>query len=159
MPNTQMLSKKLSNNSAHPLTAVKVVLGIAYQESIDVARSALMKIIEGDPRICATPQPSVGVTECTPTSVQLALSFWITDETLEAALKLEYLEKAKKALDAAAIEPTAATPVEVSAAAAPDAATDAAPERAPEQAPPERAVPAATAARALPPPREIRAAA
>jgi small conductance mechanosensitive channel len=144
-PNTQMLSKKLSNNSAHPLTAVKVVLGIAYQESIDIARAALMKIIEGDNRICAEPEPSVGVTECTPTSVQLALSFWVADESLEAALKLEYLEKAKKALDSASIEPTAATPVEVSAAAAE----------------PEDAAVAPTAPPATPvaPPREIRAAA
>jgi small conductance mechanosensitive channel len=143
-PNTQMLSKKLSNNSAHPLTAVKVVLGIAYQESIDIARAALMKIIEGDNRICAEPEPSVGVTG-TPTSVQLALSFWVADESLEAALKLEYLEKAKKALDSASIEPTAATPVEVSAAAAE----------------PEDAAVAPTAPPATPvaPPREIRAAA
>jgi hypothetical protein len=58
---------------------------------------------------------------------------------------LEYLEKAKKALDSASIEPTAATPVEVSAAAAE----------------PEDAAVAPTAPPATPvaPPREIRAAA
>jgi len=151
-PNTQMLAKKLSNNSSHPLTAVKVVLGIAYQESIDAARAVLMKIIEGDARICTDPKPSVAVTECTPTSVQLALSFWVADESLEAALKLEYLEKAKKALDAAAIEPTAATPVEVSAAAEPAEAAAPTQSVAP-------GTPTSVMAPAAAPPREIRAAA
>jgi small conductance mechanosensitive channel len=106
-PNTQMLSKKLMNNSAHPLTAVKVVVGIAYQESIDDARRVLLGMFKGDERVCRDPEPSVGVQECTPASVQLALSFWVVDESLEASLKLEYLEKAKKTLDAASIEPTA----------------------------------------------------
>ena len=106
-PNTQMLSKKLMNNSAHPLTAVKVVVGIAYQESIDDARRVLLGMFKGDERVCREPEPAVGVQECTPASVQLALSFWVVDETLEPALKLEYLEKAKKTLDAASIEPTA----------------------------------------------------
>ncbi|MEA2711820.1 MAG: hypothetical protein QOF78_4421 [Phycisphaerales bacterium] len=106
-PNTHMLSKKLMNNTTHPLTAVRVVIGIAYQESIDAARTVLLKLVEGDKRICAEPEPTLGVIECTPTSVQLALLFWIADEALEWKLKVEYLEKAKKALDAAHIEPTA----------------------------------------------------
>jgi small conductance mechanosensitive channel len=111
-PNTQMLSKKLSNNTAHPLTAVKVVIGIAYNASIDRARGALLTLVEGDKRICKDPEAAVTVVDCTPASVQLALAFWISDETLEGALKVEYLEKAKKALDAASIEPTApAAPV------------------------------------------------
>ena len=106
-PNTQMLSKKLSNNTAHPLTAVRVQIGIAYTASIDGARGVLLKLVEGDDRICVDPEASVTVVDCTPASVQLALAFWISDETQEGALKVEYLEKAKKALDAANIEPTA----------------------------------------------------
>jgi small-conductance mechanosensitive channel len=133
-PNTQMLAKKLSNNTAHPLTAVRVVIGISYKESIDQARSALLKLVGGDKRICTDPEAAVTVVECTPASVQLALAFWISDETLEGPLKVEYLEKAKKALDAASIEPTAPAP-------------------APEP------VPAPEAATVVVPPREIRAAA
>jgi small conductance mechanosensitive channel len=159
-PNTQMLSKKLMNNSTHPLTAVKVVVGIAYQESIDDARRVLLAMFAGDDRVCRDPAPTVGVAECTPTSVQLALSFWVADEALEAELKLAYLEKAKKTLDAASIEPTAppapatsatATVIAITQEAAP---ADASPD-APADPPPAAPKPALSAA----PPREIRAAA
>jgi small conductance mechanosensitive channel len=103
-PNTEMLAKKLVNNTSHPLTAVRVVIGIAYTESIDQARSVLLKLIEGDERICKDPKPGVGVAECAANSVNLGLGFWVADEKLEGALKGEYLEKAKKAFDAAGIQ-------------------------------------------------------
>ena len=151
-PNTQMLSKKLSNKTAHPLTAVRVVIGIAYKESIDQARALLLKIIDGDNRICRDPEATVTVVECTPTSVQLALGFWISDETLEGALKVEYLEKAKKALDSASIEPTATAPpaaVAVAAVANVTTADAEAPAAPPAPAPEPKLIPS----------REIRAAA
>jgi small conductance mechanosensitive channel len=103
-PNTEMLAKKLINNTSHPLTAVRVVIGIAYKESIDRARAVLLKLLEGDARICKDPKPGVGVVECAASSVNLGLSFWVADEKLEGMLKGEYLEKAKNALDAAGIQ-------------------------------------------------------
>ena len=103
-PNTEMLAKKLINNTSHPLTAVRVVIGIAYKESIDHARAVLLKLVEGDERICKDPKPGVGVAECAASSVNLSLGFWVADEKLEGMLKGEYLEKAKKAFDAAGIQ-------------------------------------------------------
>ena len=161
-PNTQMLAKKLMNNSTHPLTAVKVVVGIAYQESIDAARTILLRMVAGDERICAEPEPSVGVVECTPTSVQMALSFWVVDETLEAAMKQEYLEKAKKSLDAAAIEPTGPAAVAIEPPAAVSVTHEAAPADEANAAPAPAAAPepnAPVTPALKPTPREIRAAA
>ena len=116
-PNTQMLSKKLMNNSTHPLTAVKVNVSIGSGDSIDLARATLLKMIEGDRRICLHPAPTVDVIECTASSVQLSLSLWIQDESQEYALKVQYLERAKKALDASAASAVAAPTREIRAAA------------------------------------------
>jgi small conductance mechanosensitive channel len=103
-PNTHMLSTRVSNHSSYPLTRVRVDIGIAYGESIDDARQVLLSIVQGDDRICQEPAPSVAVAECASSSVNLALYFWVEDESIERAMKGEYLEKAKKAFDQAGIQ-------------------------------------------------------
>jgi small conductance mechanosensitive channel len=103
-PNTHMLAARVSNHTTHPLTRVAVPIGIAYKESIDAARAALLAACHGDERIAPDPAPSVVVAGCGDSSVNLLLSFWITDESLEKKIVFEYLERCKKALDAASIQ-------------------------------------------------------
>jgi small conductance mechanosensitive channel len=102
-PNTHMLASKLSNHTTHPVTRVRVDIGIAYKESIAAAREVLLSIVKDDERISTEHEASVAVTECASSSVNLALFFWVTDESIERAMKSEYLEKAKNAFDDAGI--------------------------------------------------------
>ena len=44
------------------------------------------------------------VTECAESSVNLKLRFWVEDEAIEKKIRYEYLERTKKAFDAAGIE-------------------------------------------------------
>jgi small conductance mechanosensitive channel len=104
MPNTQMLSNKLSNYSVNPISKVKVPIGIAYKESIDRARQVLLGLVAGDARVCKDPAPGVGVAQCADSSVNLVLSFWVTDASTGRGMYGEYLEKAKNAMDTAGIE-------------------------------------------------------
>ena len=104
LPNTHMLSTKVSNHSSNPVNRVNIPIGIAYKESIDKARAALLAATNGDSRLCQDPPPSVVVKECADSSVNLILRFWIRDESIERSIGYEYTEKAKKALDAAGIE-------------------------------------------------------
>jgi small conductance mechanosensitive channel len=104
MPNTYMLANRVANHSTHPVIRVEIPIGIAYKESIDSARSALLSIVHGDERICKDPPPSVVVSACADSSVNLLIWLWIHDEAVEKSVFYEYLEKAKKALDAAHIE-------------------------------------------------------
>lgn len=103
-PNTYVLSNKLINHSVHPINRVSVAIGIAYKESIDKAREALLAVPRGDDRICTDPPPEVVVNECADSSVNLLLRFWIRDESVERRIRYEYTEKSKKALDSAGIE-------------------------------------------------------
>jgi small conductance mechanosensitive channel len=103
MPNTVMLATKLRNRTTNPKTQVRVSIGIAYKESIANARAVLLATTDGDARLSADPAPAVTVMECADSSVNLALSMWTTDESIEGTLRSEYLEKAKNALDAAGI--------------------------------------------------------
>jgi small conductance mechanosensitive channel len=103
-PNTHMLSSRLSNHSTHPQTRVTVPIGIAYKESIDAARAALLATTVNDSRLLKDPPPTVVVAECADSSVNLLFRFWLLDEAEEKKIIFEYMEKAKKALDAANIE-------------------------------------------------------
>jgi len=103
-PNSYVLSHKVSNHTTHPLTRVSIPIGVAYKESIDASRAALLGTIHGDERIAKDPPPQVAVAECGDSSVNLLLRFWLLDESLEKVIVFEYLEKAKKALDAANIQ-------------------------------------------------------
>ena len=104
IPNTLVLSQKFINKSTNTITRASVPIGIAYSESIDAAREVLLGLVEGDRRIVKHPEAIVEVRACSSSSVDLMLHFWIREEAYEDALIWEYLEKAKKALDAAGIE-------------------------------------------------------
>jgi small-conductance mechanosensitive channel len=83
---------------------IEIPIGIAYKESIDAARAALLSTVEGDDRICKEPAPSVVVAACADSSVNLLLRVWTREEAIERTVFYDYLERAKKALDAAHIE-------------------------------------------------------
>jgi len=104
IPNTKILSDQIINKTTNPVTRVNVPMGIAYKESIDKAREVLLRTMATDPRIEKRPAPEVVVRACAASSVDLMLHFWIREERYEDAMVWEYLEKSKKALDAAGIE-------------------------------------------------------
>jgi small conductance mechanosensitive channel len=103
-PNTYMLSHRVSNHSTNPINRVSVPIGISYKASIDEARRTLLKVCDGDRRIVSHPAPEVVVDNCGESSVNLALRFWISDESAERTIRHEYSERAKRALDEAKIE-------------------------------------------------------
>lgn len=103
LPNSDVVAKKIVNFSRTPRVRVHVPVGIAYGASVDAARSALLAAVAGDERLLAAPAPAVAVTELADSSVNLELVVWAADPSRRGALRNEYLERAKKALDAAGI--------------------------------------------------------
>ena len=103
VPNTMMLSRKLSNRSIHPATRVTVSIGIAYKDSIAQARAVLLPLVRGDQRVLPAPEPVVQVDACSESTVHLVMRFWVEDEAVALRIRHEYLEKAKNALDTAGI--------------------------------------------------------
>lgn len=104
LPNSKILAEQIINKTSNDITRVNVPIGIAYHESIDKAREALLAAVAKDPRIEKRPEPEVVVRACAASSVDLMLHFWIKEERYQDAMMWEYTEVAKKALDAAGIE-------------------------------------------------------
>jgi small conductance mechanosensitive channel len=103
LPNSDVVAKKIVNYSRTPKARVHVPVGVAYSASIDAARAALLSAAEGDGRLLETPAPAVVVTELADSAVVLELILWAADPSRRNALRAEYLERAKNALDRAGI--------------------------------------------------------
>jgi small conductance mechanosensitive channel len=104
LPNTYVLARRLSNQTAHRLRRVNVPVGIAYKESIDAARRVMLDLAGSDPRICEDPPPLVVVSDCADSGVKLILRFWIRDKSIGGPIYFEYMENVKKAFDRAGIQ-------------------------------------------------------
>lgn len=104
MPNITMVNQKLINHAMLPLVRVQVAFGIAYKEDMQAAREAVLATTEGDDRMAKEPPPKVVVTELGDSSVNMELRFFLADASTEVPMRFEYVEKTKRALDAAGIE-------------------------------------------------------
>jgi small conductance mechanosensitive channel len=102
-PNTYMLAHRVINHSAHPVTRVGIPMTIASSESIGDARTVLLDLISGDDRVRPEPKPGVFVSKLGEGTIDVQLSFWVSDERTAGGMKGEYTEKVKAALDNAGI--------------------------------------------------------
>ena len=104
IPNRKIIEDVMINHSMYGHMRVDVPIGIAYKESIDQAREALLAAAKQDPNVSRNPEPTVVVTELGGSSVNLEVRVWIDDASHERPVFVSVLEAAKKALDRAGIE-------------------------------------------------------
>lgn len=104
IPNNDIANERIVNYTLTEQIRVRVPVGIAYKEDIEAAREVMLGTLDGDERILADPEPKVLALELADSSVNLELRFWIEDPWDMLSVRCEYIEKCKKALDAADIE-------------------------------------------------------
>ena len=103
LPNSDVVTKRIINYSHTPKIRLRIAVGIAYGADLEKARRALLATAEADPRLLESPGPVVRVADLGESSVNLELLLWIRDPSVRQAVQAEYLEKVKRALDAAGI--------------------------------------------------------
>mgnify|MGYP000132607122 CR=1 FL=1 len=103
VPNETLIKTTFVNMSRFPIRRVDLVIGIAYNEDIETARTVLLEAALHHPRALVNPDPFCIVTMFNASSVDLQLSVWVVRAELKDA-KSELLIACKKALDAAGIE-------------------------------------------------------
>jgi small-conductance mechanosensitive channel len=105
IPNKSIIDSVLENYSKHGEIRVDVPVGIAYKESIQAAREA---ILERLPReldwVRSDPAPDVVATGLGDSSVNLMARVWIDDPAQRPKTEVAVVEQAKIALDEAGIE-------------------------------------------------------
>lgn len=75
-PNTDLATKTLVNYSRSENRRVDIKVGIAYGESVDSARAALLELAKSYPKVIEDPAPVVVVTALADSAVSLELRVW-----------------------------------------------------------------------------------
>ncbi len=104
IPNKQVIGELLVNHSMYGESRVSVQVGIAYKESIDDAREAILGAMRDLDGVLPTPPPTVVVDGLGDSSVNLVVRVWVAVAMNEVPVRFRVVEACKKALDAAGIE-------------------------------------------------------
>lgn len=100
VPNNQIWTKSILNYSRLPTRRLDVQVGVAYDDDIDGALSALMELLRGDERVLKDPEPQVMVAELADSAVSLQLRCWTKTDDYWALL-FDLNKQAKARVEAA----------------------------------------------------------
>jgi small conductance mechanosensitive channel len=104
-PSVHMVTKAIVNHTTGEPLRVDVSFGIAYKESIDSTRAVVMALLDTpDSRLAAGANHRVVVTELNDSSVDLELRLFVTDPGDALPVRLDFIERIRKALGEAGIE-------------------------------------------------------
>lgn len=102
VPNGQMMNGAITNYSSHDTRRVDLVVGVGYDDDIDVVRRVLEGVVADDPRVLADPAPNIRMSAMGDSSVS-----WIVRPWVEAAdywsVYWEMTEEIKRRFDAEGI--------------------------------------------------------
>lgn len=101
-PNSKLWNAKIINYSREPTRMIEFRVGIAYGADIARARQTFLDLAK-DERVLETPAPFAFVAELNEGAVVMALRVWVNGSNWWA-VKTDFTERTKLALDAAGIE-------------------------------------------------------
>lgn len=105
IPNGDVYTSSILVRTAYKKRRVKFIVGIGYPDSIDEARSTIMRVVEGAEGVLDDPGPWVYVEELAPSSVNFTIYFWTESQQANVLKVRDRVATAvKQALDAAGID-------------------------------------------------------
>ncbi|MCU7890105.1 MAG: mechanosensitive ion channel [Candidatus Thiodiazotropha sp. (ex Ustalcina ferruginea)] len=97
MPNAQIYSGTIINYSARETRRIDLVIGIGYNDDINVARDLIKQILEADATVLKDPAPTIMLLELGESSVDFAVrpwvksgDYWTTRAALLEAIKVTF---------------------------------------------------------------------
>ena len=99
LPNSLVTNDSIINLTPGTMRRIELVIGIAYNADIDLARETVLELIQADPRTLRDPAPDVLVYALAENSVSLGIRCHALNQDW-FALKCELTERIKKAFDA-----------------------------------------------------------
>jgi len=98
VPNSEVWGGAVKNYSYHEKRRVDLVIGVGYDDDLNVARTSIMETIEADSRSLSDPVPLVAVTELADSSVNFVVRVWCLNADYWP-LKFELMKAIKERLD------------------------------------------------------------
>ncbi len=100
IPNSQIYGAVIKNYNGYDTRRIDMVMGVSYDDDLQVASETMTSIVQADPRVLKDPAPVVAVSELGDSSVNFVVrpwcnpaDYWAVRWDLTRALK-EGLEKA-----------------------------------------------------------------
>lgn len=103
-PNDSVTKGVITNCTDAEKRRIEWVVGVGYQSDIEEVKSILNAVIAGIDEISKDPEPFVGVTELSSSSINFSIRVWIENHINIFAVRSKLIEESKKALDNAGIE-------------------------------------------------------
>ena len=99
IPNSDLIKSRITNY-AYPYNQMRVLLvfNLAYGADIGSARTILLQLAAAHPDILRDPEPSVSVTDVSPTAIQITLVARCRDFAVQYAAETGLREQAYEAL-------------------------------------------------------------
>ncbi|MDF1751933.1 MAG: mechanosensitive ion channel [Verrucomicrobiales bacterium] len=98
IPNGSVANGEVINFSTTPLIRVDALVGIGYDDDLQLARKVMLEQTAKDDRISKTPEPHVVLKELGDNSVNMELRCWAPSETFRR-VEFQLLENIKLAFD------------------------------------------------------------
>lgn len=102
IPNTLITAAPIINLTAEPTRRVELVVGIGYNDDIQLARDTALALMKADPRVLETPAPDVVVYELGAHAINLGIRCYVKAAD-HFGTKVTLLEQIKLAYDRAGI--------------------------------------------------------
>ena len=97
-PNGQLWGQAITNYSRHPTRRFELVVGIDYDDDMQLARESLLDLATGDSRVLKDPAPVTYVNSLDDSSVGIGLRAWVNTSDY-VALSWDLTEAAKQTFD------------------------------------------------------------
>jgi small-conductance mechanosensitive channel len=105
IPNQEVFSSSITNNTASPRRRTSVMVGIDYEADINQAKAAILKALSELDLVERSPAPEVLVQELAASTINLEIRFWVDSRRAEfLEMTSQGAQTIKEALDAGNIE-------------------------------------------------------
>jgi len=100
VPNSEVYGKPIRNYSANETRRIDLVIGVGYDDDLQVAADTMRAVLEADERVLPDPAPAVAVSELGDSSVNFVVRPWCRGDDYWT-LRFDLTRRLKEALDEA----------------------------------------------------------
>lgn len=100
VPNSQVWGNEIKNYNGFDTRRIDLVMGISYDDDIQVAMDTIAKIVAADERVLADPGPQIAVAELADSSVNIIVRPWCSGSDYWP-LRFDLTRRLKEGLEAA----------------------------------------------------------
>jgi len=100
VPNSQVYGQTIRNYSANPTRRIDLVIGVGYDDDLQVAKDTMLRVLNADDRVLEDPAPNVQVAALGDSSVDFIVRPWCEAGDYWA-LRWDLLRALKEELEAA----------------------------------------------------------